>query len=136
MTAFVFVGDVWEAHDAYRVDNYLPVENTGDLWIGPVDFIAVLDDAKFNGPVIVGIGDERFITTADDFHVQMGWGYSEYTPMDPDSLWIESRPLGWPPVTHDLLEIIRSHVGKQIVLTVSDEAINLLELPRRREVTE
>ena len=92
-----------------------PYDKNGAVWIGDSDVVSEIDDAKFSGPVTIGIADETF---DGDLFVDMGWGYSEYTPMDPDVLKVGG---------HDLIEILSRSEGKSITLWVSEGPINLLE---------
>jgi len=90
-------------------------ELSGAVHIGGVDVVDAVDEAKFTGPVTVGIADETF---DGDLFVDTGWGYSEYTPMDPDVLKVGD---------HDLLVILSRYEGENITLWISDGPINLLE---------
>jgi hypothetical protein len=87
----------------------------GAVHIGGVDVVDAIDEAKFTGLVTVGIADETF---DGDLFVDTGWGYSEYTPMDPDVLKVGG---------HDLLEILSRYEGKSITVWISEGPINLLE---------
>lgn len=87
----------------------------GAVHIGGVDVVDAVDEAKFTKPVTVGIADETF---DGDLFVETGWGYSEYTPMDPDVLKVGG---------HDLLEILSRYEGKSITVWISEGPINLLE---------
>lgn len=90
-------------------------ELNGSVHIGGVDVVDAIYEAKFTKAVTVGIADETF---DGDLFVDTGWGYSEYTPMDPDVLKVGG---------HDLLEILSRHEGKNITVWVSEGPINLLE---------
>lgn len=98
--------------DEFRVDEE---GLNGSVHIGDSDLVWELDNAKFTGRVTVGILDERF---DGELSVDTGWGYSEYTPMDPDVLSIGD---------HDLLEIIRRYNEQYITVFVADEPFNILE---------
>ena len=88
----------------------------GAVLIDGHDIIGEIDAESWANPVIVGIGDERFLGELD---VDLGWGYSEYTPMDSDKLKVG---------THDLVEVLRRMENKIVVVTISDESINLVEV--------
>lgn len=87
----------------------------GAVHIGGVDVVDTIQETKFTTPVTVGIADETF---DGDLFVETGWGYSEYTPMDPDVLKVGG---------HDLLEILSRYEGKSITVWISEGPINLLE---------
>ena len=87
----------------------------GALHIEGRDVIAEIHAAIWRGPVTVATADERW---TGQLAVECGWGYSEHTPMDSDSLKVGP---------HDLIDIIEKHKGKNIYLWISDEAVNLLE---------
>ena len=84
--------------------------------INGIDVVSAIHNAKFSGPVTIAISDERF---SGDLVTELGWGYSEWTPMDPDVLKIGE---------HDLLDILnRYSEGCVVTMWVSDEPINVLE---------
>jgi hypothetical protein len=87
----------------------------GSVWVGDKDVVDCIGSSEFKNPVTVAIADERF---DGDLSVELGWGYSEYTPMDPDLLKVGS---------HDLIEILKRHEAKEITMWVSDEPVNTLE---------
>lgn len=102
--------------DNYRVSyEGSPCDKNGAVWIDDHDVVSEIEDARFSGPVTVGIADETF---DGDLFVDTGWGYSEYTPMDSDVLKVGG---------HDLIEILSRLEGKSITLWVSEGPINLLE---------
>ena len=72
--------------------------------------------------IVSGIADERF---EGDLFVEMGWGYSEYTPMESDTLKVGD---------HDLIEILRRYEGKEITLFAFNEPSNILDDSEWREV--
>jgi hypothetical protein len=114
MTQLKFVGMV-ELGDPCRCCRYDDEGFNGAVMIRGRDVVGEIRDAKFKGKVTVGIADESF---NGDLFVETGWGYSEYTPMDPDVLKVGG---------HDLLEILRRYEGQRVTVWVSDEPINLLE---------
>lgn len=102
--------------DDYRVSySGSPYDKNGAVWIGDSDMVTEIEEARFTKPVTVGIADETF---DGDLFVETGWGYSEYTPMDPDVLKVGP---------HDLLQILSQYEGQSITLWVSEGPINLLE---------
>lgn len=107
----VFKGLVEEG-DSYRCDD----GPHGAIRIGNVDVVSRLNGV-FKKPVIVGVCDELF---SGELFIETGWGYSEYTPMDPDTFKVGP---------HDMVKIIQRHLGKEITLIVSDEPVNILDLP-------
>lgn len=118
MTALEFHGIV-ERGDAYRVESDT---RDGDVRIGGVDFLGSIADNRFTGRVIVGIGDERFIGEPD---AELGWGYSEYTPMDQDQFTVGP---------HDILARLRALEGQTVIVTISNEAINIQEVRDRAAI--
>lgn len=113
MTVRKFEGQV-HVGDPYRVSGHLDGLD-GAIWIGHDDLVFELDNTNFDGNVIVGIGDESF---DGDLFVETGWGYSEYTPVDPDQLKVGGS---------NILNILRGYEGEYITVWVSDEPINLLD---------
>lgn len=111
MKALRFEGEV-TLGDTFRVYDD---EEPGAIRIGGIDLVDAVDEAKFTKPVTVGIADENF---DGDLFVETGWGYSEYTPMDPDVLKVGG---------HDLLDILSRYEGKSITVWISEGPINLLE---------
>lgn len=112
MKTIVISGVVTEG-DSYRCDSY--VGPPGAILIGQIDVIGSLE-GQFDKPVTVGIMNEKF---DGDLFIQTGWGYSEWTPMDPDCFSVGD---------HDLIKILQQHLNKTITLIVSDEPVNLLDL--------
>lgn len=116
MTSFLWSGVVTRG-DAYRVND--DDDPYGDILIGGIDWLAEVEAAKWSRAVIVGIGDERFIGEPD---ASLGWGYSEWTAMDPDAFRVGP---------HDILGILARMEGQVVVLSVSDETVNLMEVRER-----
>jgi hypothetical protein len=111
MTTLKFVGKV-EFGDSCRSD---PAEPEGYLHIGGRDVVAEVEEAKFRGPVTVGIANATF---TGDLFVETGWGYSEFTPMEADRLRVGQ---------HDLDDILgASGEDEDITLWISDEPIDLM----------
>ena len=112
-----YTGVVEDVGDDCRCDG--DVEGDGALSIGGVDFLSqVADHAdKFTGPVTIAFADERF--AGEGLAADLGWGYSEYTPVDSDLLGIRGSDV-------NLIEILRSrYVGYEITLWIADEPIDL-----------
>lgn len=110
MTVLKFEGEVTQG-DACRVYDD---EEPGAVRIGGVDLVNAVEDATFTGPVTVAIADDRF---SGDLVVDLGWGYSEYTPVDPDQLQVGP---------HDIIEILLTREGETVTVWVADEPINTL----------
>lgn len=107
MTILIFKGIVKE-HD--------PDLESGNWYsIGGVDFIEVIDETPFNGPVTLAIADERF--TGDLDCTEGLEGYSEYTPGEAPELKVGP---------HNILDILDRYEGQEITLWIADEPINTL----------
>lgn len=91
-------------------------DEDGAVFIDGHDIIGEIQSETWANPVIVGVGDQRFL---GELSVELGWGYSEYTPMESDVLKVG---------THDLVDILSRLAGETVVVTISDEAINLVEV--------
>lgn len=85
------------------------------LNIGGQDVISNIDFST-GTKVIVGVMDERW---DGDLSIESGWGYSEYTRMESDTLCVGD---------HDLLDILGRYEGRDIKLVISDEPIDLGDL--------
>jgi hypothetical protein len=105
LTGLVTTGDRWRSADGLR----------GAVWFGDVDLVSAISEAGFSKPVTVAIMDERY---TGDLSVDVGWGYSEYTPMDPDVLKVGD---------HDLIEIIGRFEGQQVRVIIADEPVDTSE---------
>ena len=92
----------------------------GAIFIGGADVVAEM--YNHSSRFTFGIADERF---EGDLFVEMGWGYSEYTPMESDTLKVGD---------HDLIEILRRYEGKEITLFAFNEPSNILDDSEWREV--
>lgn len=101
------VGSDWNP----KTDEY----KEGSILIGDRDFVGEILENFGGKKVTVAIADERF---DGDVTGELGWGYSEYTPMDSDSLTVGK---------HDLIEILSRYEDKEIKVWVADEPINVLE---------
>lgn len=88
-------------------------ELDGSVHIGGRDVVEEVGQTQWSGPVTVGIADERY---TGDLLVDLGWGYSEYTPMDPDMLTVGP---------HDLIAILLGHEGEQVTVWIADEPVDL-----------
>lgn len=116
----VFYGEV-EGGDGYRI---FEDEEEGAVLIGGRDVVGEIGALGFKGSVVVGIAkpDLAGVLVAHgydgDIDTDMGWGYSEYTPMDSDLLKVGE---------HDLIEILDRYEGEKIILWISDGPINIFE---------
>lgn len=111
MTTLKFEGEI-RFGDAYRVAED---EDHGSVFVGDRDITDEVEDAKFTGPVTVGIADATF---TGDLFVENGWGYSEYTPVDSDALRVGP---------HDILTILSNYQeGEAVTVWISDEPVDLL----------
>ena len=84
------------------------------LLIGGEDLISNINFPK-GTKVICGIMDDRW---DGELSIESGYGYSEYTPMEYDTLSVGD---------HDLLDILSRYEGKRITFFISDGPINLLD---------
>jgi hypothetical protein len=97
-------------------------DKNGSVFIGNEDVVEKIENANFQKPVTVAIADERF---SGDLAVETGWGYSEYTPMDPDILIVGD---------HDLIDILARYTGQKITMWIADEPVNVLDnSPNKKE---
>ncbi len=112
MSKLVFQGVV-ALGDEYRVAS--EGEKDGAILIGDRDVINEVDDVKWDGPVTVAFADQHF---TGDLAIEMGWGYTEWTPMDPDKLCVGP---------HNIIELLTEHDGKEVTLWIADEPVNVLE---------
>ena len=102
--------------DEYRVaeDDAL----NGSVHIGGRDVLAEVDDAGFTNPVTVAIADERY---SGDLAYEIGWGYSEWTPVEEDKLTIGP---------HNIIALLSRHPeGAVVTLWIADEPFNTLDPP-------
>ena len=102
--------------DAYRVDEDDALN--GSVHIGGRDVLDEVANAGFANPVTVAIADERY---NGDLAYEIGWGYSEYTPVDEDKLTVGP---------HDLITLLgRYKEGEIVTLWIADEPFNTLDPP-------
>lgn len=96
-------------------------DKRGALWIGEHDVVSEVGEVAWSGPVTCAVyagtltGDTAF---QGALRISEGWGYSEYTPIDPDELFVGP---------HDLLKIIGDLDGEDVTVWFADEPINVLE---------
>jgi hypothetical protein len=107
----VFSGVVLRGDD-HRADR---CDLNGSVWVGGRDVVAEVEGVCWSGPVTVAVADERF---TGDLAVEMGWGYSEFTPIDRDRLSVGP---------HNLISVIERLEGQDITVWIADEPINVLE---------
>lgn len=102
-----------EIGDGSRVLDDIP---WGMIHIDGQDVLGEISDTFRNGEqVTIGLADETF---DGELFTDIGWGYSEWTPMDHDNFFIGD---------HDFLNILSKHEGEEVTLFVADEPINVLE---------
>lgn len=110
--------------DPYRVDSDESGNKHGSVFVGEADLVEEIGSAfgPFMGweidrrrQVTFAFGDERF---TGDLSCGVGWGYSEYTPMDADKLLVGP---------HDILAILGQHEGKKATVWFADEPFNPME---------
>jgi hypothetical protein len=87
-------------------------EDNGAVWIGGVDVINNLDDVMPNALVVLKVADLEHAIFSGDGRTELGYGYSEWTPMDKDKWYIGDI---------DVLTELLNHVGKHAELCVSWE---------------
>jgi hypothetical protein len=102
---YVFYGKVWYQDD--------PPTGSCGLMIGEKN---VVSDIYFPAGTKVncGIADDRF---DGDLFIESGWGYSEWTVMESDTLMVGP---------HNMLDIIGRYEGKEIIFFISDGPIDIL----------
>lgn len=87
----------------------------GSIHIGGADVLSQIANVQFNGPVTVAIADERY---SGDLAYELGWGYSEVTPVDDDKLTVGP---------HDIIARLNQYEAGQIVtMWIADEPFNRL----------
>ena len=97
----VSVGDEYRVYDEH---------DPGAIRIGNVDIVDAIAEEKFSDEVKVTLNGEEI---ANGRCVTLtGWGYSEYTPMESDSLSVGEC---------DLIERLQKLVGQSVVLIVEDQ---------------
>jgi len=90
---------------------------SGAILIAGRDAVGEIYDADFSGPVTVAIADSRF---TGDLSVDLGDGYTEWTPMDPDKLMVGP---------HNLIDALRhfAEAGESVTMWIADEPVNVLD---------
>ncbi len=88
-------------------------EDNGAVWIGGVDVIDDLPDAMPDALFVLRVSGAEPVKFGGDAVAAVGWGYSEWTPMEPD-LWRVGDV--------DALSELLNHVGKHAELCVSWES--------------
>lgn len=120
----VFKGIVSWGDDSCRCDDLSDGEKEGTAYIGNVDVVGLVCDTwSSKKKVICGLATSTLVDIVNgniegDIDAEIGWGYSEFTPMDSDSLKVGS---------HDLLEILERHIGENVILWISEQPFNILE---------
>lgn len=88
----------------------------GAIWIGEDEVIGELDtDSRITGVVTIGLLNQKFDGA---LFIEMGWGYSEWTPMDSDMFRVGD---------HDLIDILQREEGNDVTLIVSTGPIDLAD---------
>jgi hypothetical protein len=95
--------------------------NNGAILIGGIDVVSEMYNHR-GECFTFGIADKRF---EGSIFVELGYGYSEYTPMESDTLKVGN---------HDLIEILRRYEGQEITLFAFNEPANILDDSEWREV--
>lgn len=122
MTILHFSGIVSGAprYNCYDDEDTPEDEREQPVTIGGEDVLAAVQEATFTGPVTIAFADKSW---TGDLYAEEGWGYSEYTPMDPDTLAAggEFRD------ANNVLAILAEHYQNQHVdMWVADEPFNTL----------
>lgn len=113
MTILKFEGVVTTG-DGFRV---YEDETSGSVHVGDHDVVYEVETTEWAGPVTFALADERW---SGDLAVATGWGYSEWTPIDDDRLFVGP---------HDIVAIIRGHEGESVTVWFADEPVILLADP-------
>ncbi len=104
-----FEGVVEVKDDPCRVES-----GDGWVWIGGKDFLAEVEPAKFSGPVTIALADARF--TGDTLLADVGYGYSEFTPVDCDKLKVDEL---------NVIQVLaEGYAGQTVTLWIADEPID------------
>lgn len=89
----------------------------GAVYVGGRDLVEEVFDAGFGGaPVTFAFVDERH---EGPLAIDFGYGYSEYTPVEWDKLFIGP---------HDILKILEGCEGRFVTVWFADEPFNRIEL--------
>ena len=94
--------------DAYRVSD--DDCDIGAIHIGDVDVVDEIAEEKWNGKTLKVTLDGTEIANGQCV-AEFGWGYSEWTPIDPDVLYVGEC---------NLISELRAKEGKSVVLVVDD----------------
>lgn len=115
MTVLKFSGEV-QTGDTCRVSyDDDDDEINGAIHIGGRDVVDEVANERWSGPVTVAIADARF---TGDLSVDHGWGYSEYTPVDSDTLTVGA---------HDIIALIEAAgASGPVTVWIADEPVDLL----------
>jgi hypothetical protein len=113
----VFQGVV-SAGDSYRC-GWGEDDPDGAVLIAGRDVVHEVENVFNKGLVYTAIyRGASAITMQGALKVMQGWGYSEYTPMDSDSLFVGP---------HDLIELILAHRGEEVTVWFADETFNIFD---------
>lgn len=106
MTHYKVSGEV-QLGDEYRCCGC--DEPNGSVHIGDIDIVDQIHEHKWPEDVValvngVAVARGKAVT-------EIGWGYSEYTPMDADCVRIDGV---------DLLDVLRTYEGKDVTLEIME----------------
>jgi hypothetical protein len=106
MTHYKVSGEV-QLGDEYRCCD----EKSGSVHIGDIDIVDQIHEHKWQHDVValvngVAVARGKAVT-------EIGWGYSEWTPMDADCVRIDGV---------DLLDVLRTYEGKDVTLEIMPAA--------------
>jgi hypothetical protein len=82
-------------------------EKCGSVHIGDIDIVDQIHEHKWQHDVVALVNGVVVATGAAV--TEVGWGYSEYTPMDEDVLQIDGV---------SLLDVLRQYAGKDVTLEI------------------
>lgn len=105
MTHYKVSGEV-SLGDEYRCC-YSEGEQCGSVHIGDIDIVDQIHEHKWQHDVVALVNG--VVVASGPAVTEIGWGYSEYTPMDDDRVQINGI---------DLLDILRKYEGKDVTLEI------------------
>jgi hypothetical protein len=96
-----------ETGDAFRVSE---VNAHGAIWIGGVNVVDEIAEQKWAEAVRVLLNGE--LVANGNVVTELGYGYSEYTPVESDELNVGAC---------DLIERLEALVGQEVTLVIEDQ---------------
>jgi len=105
MTHYKVSGEV-SLGDEYRCC-YEEGEQCGSVHIGDIDIVDQIHEHKWQHDVVALIN--VVVVSSGHAVTEIGWGYSEYTPMDGDRLQVNGV---------DLLDVLRKYEGQDVTLEI------------------